>query len=228
MAIAAWWVLPHADLPGYGKFADDALDPTHARNVFSNFGFLLVGAAGVRWARRHRDESALALFAGIIATAFGSAYFHRSPLIDGELNRFTLLWDRLPMTIAFGGFLALMFEDRVFARPNRIALPLFIGFGFASALFWFFSGNLVPYGFFQLYVAAGTLLMMALLPPKFTESGYVVASVVLFGVAKIFEDLDHQVFAKWSIGGHPLKHITATIAAWMILLWLQKRRTVSA
>ena len=31
------------------------------------------------------------------------------------------------------------------------------------------------------------------------------------------------IFAKWHIGGHPLKHVTGALAALMILLWLMKR-----
>ncbi len=228
LAIVSYWLLPHADFPNYGKFADDAVSTS--RNVYSNVGLLIVGAIGVWWTMRHRSEdyaATMTLFGGLIATAFGSAYFHATPLIHGqlggELNRWTLLWDRLPMTVAFSGFLALVMRDRVFHRPNRFALPVLAAIGIATTLYWYGSGDLWPYAFFQFYLAAGTLLMIMALPPSFSEAGYVVASVFVFGLSKIFEDFDHEIRAHWRIGGHPLKHIAGAIAALMILLWLQKR-----
>ena len=227
-AIGSYWFLPHGDFADYGRFADDTVSTS--RNVLSNAGLLLVGAAGVWWSMRRRSELAddfaatLALFGGVIATAFGSAYFHSDPLVRGELNRFTLFWDRLPMTIAFAGLLALVLRDRVFHRPNRIALPLLAMAGIATTLYWYGSGDLHPYAFIQFYAAAGTLLMMTALRPSYTESGYVVAAVFLFGMAKVFEDLDWDLFRRWGVGGHPLKHVAAAIATLMILLWLMKRR----
>jgi hypothetical protein len=73
LAVAAYWVLPHADFPDYGKFAGDTV--SHAHNVFSNLGLLVVGIAGVFSSRRFVADraAALTLFAGVIATAFGSA-----------------------------------------------------------------------------------------------------------------------------------------------------------
>jgi len=225
LAVAAYWILPHADLPEYGKFADDTLSPFHARNVLSNLTLLIVGMAGVFWSRRLGDDSpaALALFGGVIATAFGSAWFHLDPLVGDDLNHLTLFWDRAPMTIAFAGLIALVLRDRVFHRPNRLALPLLAISGIATTVYWYWSGNLLPYAFFQFYAAAGTLLMIMLLRPSYTESGYVAAAVFLFGTSKLFEDLDWALFRKWGFGGHPLKHVTGAIAVLMVLLWLVKR-----
>lgn len=222
-------ILPHRDLAGYGRFADDALSTFHARNVFSNVGFVLVGAVGVLWVLRHRREladdwaAAVTLFGALIATALGSAYFHITPLDGAEMNRFTLLWDRLPMTVTFAGLLALVLRDRVFHRPNRLALPLLALTGIATTLYWYWSWDLYPYAFFQLYAAVGTLLLVAALRPSYTEAGYVAAGVFLFGISKVFEDFDHAIYSKWGVGGHPLKHVLGALAAVMILLWLQKR-----
>ena len=226
LAIAGWWVLPHADFPDYGKFADDARSTF--RNVYSNVAFLVVGGAGVVWSMRHRRKleedyaAALATFGGVIATGLGSAYFHADPLVGDQLNRFTLLWDRLPMTVAFAGLLALVLRDRVF--QDRLVLPALALIGIAATLYWYWSHDLYPYAFFQFYTAVGTLLIVMMIRPVFSEAGYVVAAVVLFGVSKVFEDFDHAIFAKWGIGGHPLKHVTAALAALLILLWLEKRR----
>ena len=225
MAVVAWRVLPHQDLAGYGHFADDAGPGFNTLNVVSNAGFLIAGLVGL-WRLPRKNAAAMALFGGVVATAFGSAYFHVRPLIGEELNRFTLLWDRLPMTVAFAGLLALVLHDR--GVESRLALPLLTAAGVGTVLWWYWSRDLFPYGFFQLYAAAGTLLMITILRPRFTEAGYVVAGVVLFGVAKLFEDLDHEIFRKWPVGGHPLKHVAGALAALMILLWLTKRKQTTA
>jgi hypothetical protein len=130
------------------------------------------------------------------------------------------------MTIAFAGLITLILHDRVI-RSTRFALPLVAIIGVATSIYWYTSGDLWPYAFFQLYAAVGTLLLIMLLPPSYTESGYVVAAVVLFGISKLFEDLDWEIFRAWGIAGHPLKHIASAIAALMILLWLVKRRATA-
>ncbi|HUR81542.1 MAG TPA: hypothetical protein VM733_12300 [Thermoanaerobaculia bacterium] len=225
LAIASWWFLPHADPADYAKFADD---PFNARNVYSNAGFLIAGIAGLCFRRVRADAAALTLFVALIATSFGSAYFHLRPVTaDGAINRWTLLWDRLPMTFAFAGMITLVLQDRV-RRVHGAVLPVVAAIGVATVFYWFLSRShdLFPYALFQLFAPAGTLLMITILRPRFTEAGYVVAAVFLFGMAKAFEDLDDGIFARWHIGGHPLKHITGALAAAMILLWLTKRSAI--
>lgn len=227
MAIAAYWI-PKDD-SDYGRFADDTGSTFNTRNVVSNLGFLIIGAAGLCWTFGHRQmlgddfAAAVTLFAGVIGTAFGSSYFHVTPLSGNTLNRFTLLWDRIPMTVAFAGLLALMLRDRVFHQPNALPLPLLVLFGIATTLYWYWARDLRPYAFFQLYAAAGTLLLIVTLRPSYTEAGYVTAAVFLFAIAKVLEDLDHEIHQRWRIGGHPLKHLAGAGAVLMILLWLMKR-----
>jgi len=224
LAIASWWFLPHADPADYARFADD---PFNARNAYSNAGFLVVGIVALCSRRVRADDAAIILFAALIATAAGSAFFHLRPLTpDGGINRSRLLWDRLPMMFAFAGMLALVLRDRM-SRPPRFALPALAIIGVATVFYWYFTNDLFPYALFQLLVPAGTLLMIMMLRPRFTETGYVVAGTVLFGVAKLFEDFDDAVFAHWGIGGHPLKHVTAAAAALMIFLWLMKRTAIA-
>ena len=215
ISVASWWILPREDPPDYGQFADGIL-----LNVVSNAGFLIVGAAGL--IARRNDLAAKTLFVGVILTAFGSAYFHADPLdAAGELNRFTLLWDRLPMTIAFAGFLALVLHDRV--GPSRLSVPLLATIGIATVLWWYVTNDLFPYALYQLFAPVGALILVTLLRPRFTEGGYLVAGVFLFGIAKVFEDFDDAIAMQWPVGGHPLKHVAGALAALMILLWLVKR-----
>ncbi len=46
-------------------------------------------------------------FAGVSLVAFGSAYYHYAPANE------TLVWDRLPMSIAFMALLSAFVMDRI-------------------------------------------------------------------------------------------------------------------
>jgi hypothetical protein len=227
--IVLWVRYPDLHDRGYGVFADDRAG-FGMRNVVSNAGFLIVGLTGVVWAMRRRAQlgddyaAALTLFTGVTFTAFGSAWFHLEPLRGGALNREGLLLDRLPMTIAFAALLALVFRDRVLHRHHRWLLPLMLATGVATLVYWYACDRLLPYAFFQGYVAVGTLLMLAVLPPAYTGARWVAAAVLFFGVAKICEALDTRIFELCRFGGHPLKHVAGAVAALMILLWLCFRR----
>ncbi len=125
---AAIWLFSrepiHQNL-AYHCFADQRtiLGIPHFLNVISNVPFLVVGAAGLRFlfspqAKKHGgsvDEPAIraayvALFAGVGLTAFGSAYYHLEP------NNDRLMWDRLPMTVAFMGLFAAIIAERIDLR----------------------------------------------------------------------------------------------------------------
>jgi hypothetical protein len=103
---------------GY-KFADSrgvGVLP-NAIDVLSNLAFLIAGAFGLRLASRAPlpQQASLHLFAmGLVLTALGSAYYHWAPTDK------TLLWDRLPMTLAFAG--AIGAKDK--AKANLIGLCL--------------------------------------------------------------------------------------------------------
>jgi hypothetical protein len=199
------------------------------RNVVSNLGFLLVGIAGVWWSVENREQlgadlpAAIALFAATGLTAFGSSWFHLEPLVAGKLNRFGLLLDRLPMTIAFAALLALVLRDRMFRDAGSLLLLLLLATGLATLAYWYVCNRLFPYAFFQGYAALGTLLLIGVLRPTYTGAGYVVAGVFLFGAAKAFEAFDAQIYRRLRFGGHPLKHIAGALAALMILWWLVAR-----
>jgi hypothetical protein len=100
-------------------------------NVASNLPFLVVGALGLGLLLRHgavgpngpvleRAERGplLVLFAGVLLTAFGSSWYHLAPDND------RLVWDGLPMTVAFMGFLRQHDRRAEAARTaNRLRRP---------------------------------------------------------------------------------------------------------
>src|SRR5258708_1963065 len=96
----------------YHNFADQRhlLGIPNFWNVISNAPFLVVGVLGL-WALLFGRPTGIlpelkagyvAFFLGTALVAFGSSYYHLRP--DNE----TLFWDRLPMTIAFMSFFAVV------------------------------------------------------------------------------------------------------------------------
>src|SRR6202012_282338 len=110
MLILAVVLPPFAQPQQYHAFADQrawAGIPNYG-NVASNVMFLVVGLAGLLAMRlpalqampaATRHAYAL-MFFGLVATAFGSAYYHWAP------SDTRLVWDRLPMTLVFMPLLA--------------------------------------------------------------------------------------------------------------------------
>src|SRR5690242_810119 len=96
---------PIAQSADYHRFADgrEMAGIPNFWNVASNAMFLWVGAVGLFEVLRGRYRGGLAslraayaiFFAGVAAVCFGSGYYHWSP------SNQTLVWDRLPMAIAF-------------------------------------------------------------------------------------------------------------------------------
>src|SRR5205814_6907281 len=102
------------------------------------WGLLSLSQAGMA-----RREYAIFFF-GALLTAFGSGYYHLAP------DNARLVWDRLPMTLAFMALLAAVIADRVsVAAGRRLLLPALVA-GAASVVYWHWSeergvGDLRPY-----------------------------------------------------------------------------------
>jgi hypothetical protein len=81
-------------------------------NVMSNLIFLLIGITALQklWSNKlvliaQVRASYYIFFTGLLLVAFGSAWYHYNP------NNSTLVWDRLPMTIAFMSCLVLAWQS---------------------------------------------------------------------------------------------------------------------
>ena len=104
-------LLPRIPQPqAYHLFADrrSLLGIPNFGDVASNLPFAVIGIWGLIFLLRSGSNEAtgrfleqgerwpyLFVFVGLLLTAFGSSYYHLSP------NNSRLVWDRLPMTIAF-------------------------------------------------------------------------------------------------------------------------------
>lgn len=218
----------------YMRFADERsfLGVPNAQNVLSNLGFLIVGLWGMAGVAARRGTFAeplerlpyLIFFLGVALTCFGSAYFHWSP------SHATLVWDRLPMTVAFTALFAALLGERTSVRLGLICLPLFMLAGLGSVLYWFASenaghGDLRPYIFVQFFPLLGIPLLFVLLRPRYTRSADIFLVIAFYVVAKLCEGFDRAIFAASAglVGGHALKHLFAAAGVWFVLRMLEKR-----
>jgi hypothetical protein len=232
-------LIPRAPQPlSYHHFADQRrwLGVPHFGDVASNLLFFVAGLWGLAFlsGKSSRDQFMdprerwpyVFVFAGLLLTAFGSAYYHLAP------DNARLVWDRLPMTIVFMPLVAALIAERIGVKLGLWLLPVLIAIGVGSVIAWHLSeergsGDLRFYGAVQLY-ALLALLAALLLPPRYTRGADLLVVASLYMLAKIFEAADRQIFSLGGVlSGHTLKHLAAGAAGFWILRMLQKRRPVS-
>src|SRR3954471_20194889 len=129
-ALAAWG--PIAQFADYHRFADERT-LFHVRNFAdsaSNLPFLVIGLAGIAYClRAGRGAAWTAVFAGAIAIAFGSTYYHQAP------DDARLVWDRLPIALTFMAFLVALLEDHLERPPGVAALLGALALGAAGVFY---------------------------------------------------------------------------------------------
>ncbi len=189
----------------YHDFADrrTILGIPNFWDVISNLPFLVVGLMGLI---KFRDVASRTLFFGVFSTAFGSAYYHLAP------DNARLFWDRLPMTIAFMSLFALAINRR------KLVGPLVL-FGVISVVWWRVSDNLWLYGLVQF----GTMAALFVIAAR-RESG-LWPVFIFYGLSKVTEHFDKQVYSIFPLSGHSIKHFLAGIATWYIYRWVQSSRS---
>src|SRR5690242_13629963 len=110
---------PIEQVPGYHDFADarTLLGIPNFWNLVSNAPFLVAGLLGIGLLARRPAAVAriewLACFAGTTLAALGSTYYHAAP------DDAALVWDRLPIGIAFAGFFCALVSEYLDARAGR-------------------------------------------------------------------------------------------------------------
>ena len=231
--VAAFFVDPIAQDPAYHRFVDQRrfLSIANTLNVMSNLPFLIVGVAGLLFIQRHgarvapHTQSAwIVFFAGILLTAFGSGYYHLAP------NNETLVWDRLPMTVGFMSFVAIVIAEYLSVRGAQLALLPLLLVGAASVLFWAYTeslgrGDLRAYAVVQFVPMLLIPLIVWLYRGKSDLGRYMVWMIGFYVAAKLFEHYDREVYAAGGLlSGHTLKHVFAALAPASILYGLTRRR----
>lgn len=217
--------------PAYHSFADrrSMFAIPNAVNVLSNLLFLWVGVSGLRKLQKQQLQldielrpAAFFFFLGVGFTAFGSAYYHLAP------DNVTLVWDRLPMTLAFMSLVALVVGEHVGLRLGRALLWPLLAIGVASVLWWAWTesagaGDLRPYALVQFLPMLLLPLVLLLYRSRWTRSGALWQVGGWYLLAKLFEYFDQPIFSLSGLSGHTFKHLAAAAGAWCLLRMLQVR-----
>jgi hypothetical protein len=242
-AIAALFFTPRIPQPlSYHSFADERnfLGLHNALNVFSNLPFLLVGFWGLNSLRAkparnpeitfiapQEQWSYIIFFLGVLLTGFGSAWYHYAP------SNGTLLWDRLPMTLAFLSLLSATISERINVTSGvRLLFPL-ISFGIASVFYWQWTelqgrGDLRPYLFAQFFPLLIIPVTLLLFPPRYTRTLDLLPVFAAYALAKALEFFDKPIYAlSGFVSGHTLKHLAAAFATYLIYRMLRTRSPIS-
>jgi len=225
--------------PAYHHFADTrtVLGVPNGLNVLSNLAFAVVGLAGL-WVllrgrvdlrdRRERWPWGM-FFAGVALTSLGSAWYHLAPSND------TLVWDRMPMAIAFMGLFAAVIAERISVRAGlQLLWPLVLA-GVAGVLYWYFTqrsgdgGDLRPYVLVQFYPVLAIPLVLLLFPRTYTLAIGYVGAWAGYALAKVVELADVPIFRRSGVvSGHTLKHLVAAAGIGILVWMLVRRRRVDA
>jgi len=234
-AIAVTFLLPRYDLPPtYHDFADRRMlfGVENFADVASNIGFFVAGLYGIavtlwrRWGFEDQRElpAYIVLFGGLVLTAFGSGYYHLRP------DDARLLWDRLPITVAFMGLFAAMISERLSVPVGFRLLPLLVCCGGASLWYWMWTvetGNrdLRPYILVQFYPLLAILLLLWMFEPRYTRGYDFLIALAFYIAAKVFEVADKPVYAATGnvISGHTLKHLSAGVGGYWLARMLASR-----
>jgi hypothetical protein len=225
-AIAATLFVPRiAQDTGYHRFADartiDGIP--NFWDVVSNLPFALVGICGLFLTTRLSSRSLwpgyIAFCVAVIGVCIGSAYYHYSP------SNATLVWDRLPMSLAFMAVFALVLGDRVNPALGRALLGPLLIVGAASVFYWAWTeshgvGDLRPYALVQFLPLVLIALMLLMYPGSRDSAAPLWCATALYFLAKLAEHFDAPIYRVVGLSGHTLKHLLSAAAVLFVLLAL--------
>jgi hypothetical protein len=217
------WLKPVPQDPRYHDFADrrSLIGVPNFWNVVSNVAFFIAGLAGLQAAIQSQGPMSAAyfvFFAALVLVSFGSAWYHLAP------DNSRLMWDRLPMTLAFMAFLAIVIGEQIDRDLARLLLPFLLLAGVSSVVYWRLSelrgrGDLRPYLLVQFLPLLVAPALMLLVPTPFSEAYGIWGVLGLYAAAKMFEIFDAEIFGvKGVVSGHTLKHLCAAAGVHLLAM----------
>lgn len=188
-------------------------------NVLSNLPYIAFGVFGLTQTLISKQNIAFgylplssAFFIGLTLSGLGSAYYHYAPSNE------SLVWDRLPMTVAFMAFfttvLSLHFSLENKRYPILIAL---ITFGATSVYYWAYTenigkGDLRPYAVIQFLPIILIPAIMLMFKSARYDTKYIGWIIGVYVLAKATEHFDSEIDAMLGFSGHSTKHIVSAFA----------------
>jgi hypothetical protein len=183
-------------------------------NVISNFPFLIVGLFGIfRLKKMDRvNLQFLTFFIGVSFVAIGSGYYHFNP------NSSTLVWDRLPMTIAFTALMSIVISEFIDYKKGKLLLLPLLLLGIISIVYWVKLGDLRLYALVQFYpiLAIPVILILFKSEENFPKGFWLL--LISYIIAKLFETYDFEIHKTLKLlSGHSLKHISASVGVYLLI-----------
>ncbi len=215
---------PFGQDQNYHNFADSRglFGIPNFGDVASNLLFFLVGLAGAKVCLERplgRMKSAwFVTFAGIALVGIASSYYHWTP------NDYTLVWDRMSLTIGFMGLFVAILGEYVSEKFRYLLIPAVI-LGVGSVIYWNWYDDLRFYFWIQMVPLVTLPFVMLLYRARFSHQHLLLGGAVWYGLAKLTELGDKTIFADMGglISGHTLKHILAGVGCLSIAIMLQRR-----
>jgi len=209
--------------PDYHHFSDanTILNIPNFWNVVSNLPFLVIGVLGMIKLSSivENRTSYFIFFLGITMVSIGSAYYHLDP------NNHTLVWDRLPMTVAFMALLSILVGEFINLRLGRVMLVPALIIGGLSILNWVLFDDLRFYGLVQFYPMLAIPIILIFFRSRYDLIGGYWLLLLAYIIAKVLEHFDHQTYdALQYISGHTLKHLFAAMGLSILLYTYLKRK----
>ncbi len=224
LALLLFWK-PIPQDPGFHVFADirSCLGVQNFGNVASNLLFLVVGVIGMAWCWRNPGTTArrswFVFFLGVALVFFGSGYYHWAPNDD------SLVWDRLPMTVAFMALFSAMLTEHVSEKHELALLVTSLAVGAGSVILWKYTNDLRVYGWTQATPLVVIPFLLAAYPARFTHRAWLLYGAAAYGVAFTIQWFDYGIYrlTMTGISGHSLKHLVAAAAPFCVYLMLRRR-----
>jgi hypothetical protein len=218
----------------YHQFADGRalFGIANAADTLSNAGFVAAGLLGLWFLWREASAPRLrrfvvpeemrawrALFIAVVMTGFGSAWYHMAP------DDARLVWDRLPMSMAFTALVSIVISERIRLTVGLRLLPALLVAGTGSVAWWRATGNLLPYVLLQYGCIAFAFAIVMTRRSRYTHGNHVAGVLLLYAAAKAAECLDVPIFGLTGVvSGHTLKHLLAVAGVLWLLRMLVLRR----
>lgn len=208
-----FFLSPIAQDQSYHNFADarSIFTVPNMWNVLSNVPFVLVGVWGFLACIKMPNKYFILFFIGFFLTGFGSAYYHWAP------SNATLVWDRLPMTIAFMAFFSFILSVHISENLGRYLLLPLLALGIFSIFYWDYTeslnqGDLRLYAGIQFIPIILIPCVVKLFPSKKYAQKYLWFLVLAYVAAKLFEHFDAAIYQLILMSGHAIKHVVASLA----------------
>ena len=190
-------------------------------NVVSNIPFLVIGLIGLYKTTTLEETKIqyIMFFLGISLVAIGSGYYHLNP------NNNTLVWDRLPMTIAFMSLFSIIISEFIDLKIGLKSLLPSILIGLLSVVYWIVFNDLKIYILVQFFPVFAIIVILSFFRSKYNLTiGYWLL-LLAYIIAKIFEHFDYQTQNTLKLlSGHTLKHIVISIGIFSLLYTYLNRK----